>query len=32
MALIEGAMAHMPDLRAELKENDFSASVEELIK
>jgi len=32
MGLIEGAMAHMPDLRVELKTNEYKAAIDELVK
>jgi len=31
MALIEGAMAHMPDLTLELKTNDYNAALNEIV-
>ena len=32
MGLVEGAMAHMPDLRVELKTNEYKAAINELVK
>jgi len=32
MALIEGAMAHMPKLKLELETNDYNAAIEEFVK
>jgi hypothetical protein len=31
MALIEGAMAHMPKLKLELETNDYNAAIEEFV-